>query len=198
MFKQGGIKYHFESLVWLNLGLKSGLPDHWLIWFLSSMCLMSLHVTVVFCTLRPAPCALFVLSYCCSNALVFLKTINFFRAICLLFNVDYLDDQHCGMKSYSFSFILHRTNSLVWRTDSALSTVLFYVPFRTSYYRRLAVFFNKRITIIVQHLKKVAIYLTYIPLQVTYLIVSDLLINCIMPHSIRTRVLPTIFFSDAY
>ena len=28
--KQGGIKYHFfESLVWLDLGLNFGLPDHW-------------------------------------------------------------------------------------------------------------------------------------------------------------------------
>ena len=25
--KQGGIKYHFESLVWLNLGLNTGLLD---------------------------------------------------------------------------------------------------------------------------------------------------------------------------
>ena len=28
--KQGGIKYHFfESLVWLDPGLKPGLPNHW-------------------------------------------------------------------------------------------------------------------------------------------------------------------------
>ena len=27
--KQGSIKNHFESLVWLNLGLNPGLPDHW-------------------------------------------------------------------------------------------------------------------------------------------------------------------------
>ena len=27
--KQGGIKYHFESLVWRDLGLNHGLPVHW-------------------------------------------------------------------------------------------------------------------------------------------------------------------------
>ena len=27
--KQGGIKYHFESLVWLDLGLNPGLPGYW-------------------------------------------------------------------------------------------------------------------------------------------------------------------------
>ena len=34
--KQGGIKYHFfESLVWFDLGLNPGLPDHW--WTLYSL-----------------------------------------------------------------------------------------------------------------------------------------------------------------
>ena len=100
--------------------------------FFGSMCLRSLHVTVLFFwTLPLGPCTPFPLSYCCRKTPNFLKTMNFFRYNFFLFNVGSLDHQRCRCRSRpAFPFATVPIISFILKADSAFSTTIFTFHFR--------------------------------------------------------------------
>ena len=99
----------------------------------------------VFCTLLLCPRILFPLSYSCSKTRDFLKMMNFFQTIFLLFIVDSLDHQRCGWRPRpALPFATVPIISFILRSDSAFSTAIFTFHFRPVITERWA-FFTSRL-----------------------------------------------------